>query len=264
MMYAFSENYVLPMSHDEVVHMKGSLVAKMPGEYETQLRSLRGFYAYFLAHPGKKLLFMGPELGQWHEWDANGQLDWYLLKQESNRKTQAFFRAANRFYQDTPALWEEDFQQEGFQWLVPDDNHNNVAVFLRRDSKGGALLCAVNFSPNAYPDYRVGVPEQGRYVEVFNTDGEAFGGEGYGNDSPVETQAVPFHGREQSVVLRIPPFGGVFLRAEKKNAANSTKAAVSKKFPSVETPSPKRAAAGTKEKSTGRGTAKKAARKPGK
>ncbi|WP_312634513.1 1,4-alpha-glucan branching protein GlgB [Oscillibacter sp.] len=264
MMYAFSENYVLPMSHDEVVHMKGSLVGKMPGDYETQLRSLRGFYAYFLAHPGKKLLFMGPELGQWHEWDANGELDWYLLKQEPNRKTLAFFRAANQFYQKTPALWEEDFRQEGFQWLVADDNHNNVAVFLRRDSRGGALLCAVNFSPNTYPDYRVGVPEQGRYTEVFNTDGEAFGGEGYGNDSPVETQAVPFHGRAQSVVLRIPPFGGVFLRME-KNAANSTKAAVSKKFPSAETPSPKRAAAkGTKEKNAGRQAAKKAARKPGK
>ncbi|WP_369282896.1 1,4-alpha-glucan branching protein GlgB [Oscillibacter sp. GMB15532] len=239
MMYAFSENYVLPLSHDEVVHMKGSLVGKMPGEYETQLRSLRGFYAYFLAHPGKKLLFMGPELGQWHEWDANGQLDWDLLKQEPNRKIQAFFRAANRFYQDTPALWEEDFRQEGFQWLVPDDNHNNVAVFLRRDSKGQALLCAVNFSPNAYPDYRVGVPEQGRYIEVLNTDGTEFGGEGFGNDWPVETQAIPAHGREQSVVLRIPPFGGVFLRAEKQDAAKPMNAGGQKKSPGAEKPARK-------------------------
>ena len=229
MMYAFSENYVLPLSHDEVVHMKGSLVGKMPGDYETQLRSLRGFYAYFLAHPGKKLLFMGPELGQWHEWDANGQLDWYLLNQEPNRKIQAFFRAANRFYQKTPALWEEDFRQEGFEWLVSDDNRNNVAVFLRRDAKGRELLCAVNFSPNAYPDYRVGVPEHRRYTEVFNTDGPEFGGGGYGNAEPVEAEAIPSHGREISVALRIPPFGGVFLRgegrapvkkAERKNAEN--------------------------------------------
>ncbi len=252
MMYAFSENYVLPLSHDEVVHMKGSLVGKLPGDYQTQLCSLRGFYAYFLAHPGKKLLFMGPELGQWHEWDANGELDWYLLEREPNRKIQAFFRAANRFYQNTPALWEEDFRREGFQWLVPDDNHNNVAVFLRRDSKGQALLCAVNFSPNAYPDYRVGVPEQGRYIEVFNTDGAAFGGEGFENGSPVETQAVSAHGHKQSVVLRIPPFGGVFLRAEKKDAAKPTNAAVPQKSPSAEKPSAKRAAAkGEKGKTPG-------------
>ncbi len=274
MMYAFSENYVLPLSHDEVVHMKGSLVGKMPGNYETQLRSLRGFYVYFLAHPGKKLLFMGPELGQWHEWDANSQLDWYLLKKEPNRKIQAFFRAANRFYQNTPALWEEDFRNEGFQWLVPDDNHNNVAVFLRRDSKGQALLCAVNFSPNVYPDYRVGVPERGRYIEVFNTDAEEFGGEGLKNDLPMETQAVPAHGHGQSVVLRIPPFGGVFLRREnallekqekKKNAATSKKAAVSQTSPSAEKPTVKRAAAkGKKEKNTGRKAAAGTAGKPGK
>lgn len=222
MMYAFSENYVLPLSHDEVVHMKGSLVGKMPGDYENQLRSLRGFYAYLLAHPGKKLLFMGPEIGQWHEWDAGGQLDWYLLDTEINRQTQMFFRAANRFYQKTPPLWEVDFQWQGFEWLVPDDNHNNTVVFLRRDAKGRDLLCAVNFSPNAYVDYRVGVPDHRRYVEVFNTDAVEFGGGGYGNPEPVAVEAIPSHGREYSVALRIPPFGGVFLRGEGTAAAKKT------------------------------------------
>ncbi len=263
MMYAFSENYVLPLSHDEVVHMKGSLVGKMPGDYETQLHSLRGFYAYFLAHPGKKLLFMGPELGQWHEWDANGQLDWYLLKQEPNRKIQAFFRAANQFYQNTPALWEEDFRQEGFQWLVPDDSHNNVAVFLRRDSEGQSLLCAVNFSPNAYPDYRVGVPERGRYTEVFNTDGTEFGGESYGNDLPLETQAVPSHGREQSVVLRIPPFGGIFLRAEKQAVAKPANTVGRKKSPDAEKSTAKKSAERGERKNAGGRAAPRAAEKPG-
>ena len=219
MMYAFSENYVLPISHDEVVHMKGSLVGKMPGDYENQLRSLRGFYAYLLAHPGKKLMFMGPEIGQWHEWDANGQLDWYLLDQEPNRQTLAFFRAANRFYQKSPELWQIDFDWRGFEWLVPDDNHNNVVVFLRRDERGRDLLCAVNFSPNRYEGYRVGVPAHRKYTEVFNTDAPEFGGGGWGNGEPVPVERVGSHGKEFSVQLRIPPFGGVFLRGEGKTPA---------------------------------------------
>jgi len=214
MMYAFSENFVLSISHDEVVHMKGSLVGKMPGDYANQLCSLRGFYAYLLAHPGKKLLFMGAELGQWHEWDANGQLDWYLLEDEANEKTQAFFRAANRFYRRESPLWEIDFDWAGFEWLVPDDNHNNVVVFLRRDTRGNELLCAVNFSPNAYDNYRLGVPARRRYTEVFNTDDPAFGGSGFRNETPCPVELIPSHGKEQSVAIRIPPFGGVFLRGE--------------------------------------------------
>ena len=164
MMYAFSENFVLPISHDEVVHMKGSVVGKMPGDYENQLRCLKGFYAYLLAHPGKKLLFMGAELGQWHEWNSDGQLDWYLLDQPLNRKIHRFFRDINAFYKKTAALWEIDFDWGGFEWLVPDDNHNNVVVFLRKDRKGRDLLCAVNFSPNTYENYRMGVPPRRRYV----------------------------------------------------------------------------------------------------
>ncbi|MEI3304823.1 MAG: alpha amylase C-terminal domain-containing protein [Dysosmobacter sp.] len=134
----------------------------MPGDYENQLRCLRGFYAYLLAHPGKKLLFMGAELGQWHEWDSDGQLDWYLLDQDINQKVHHFFKDINAFYKKEPALWEIDFSWEGFEWLVPDDNHNNVVVFLRKDKKGRDLLCAVNFSPNTYENYRMGVPPHRR------------------------------------------------------------------------------------------------------
>jgi 1,4-alpha-glucan branching enzyme len=159
---------------------------------------------------------MGPEIGQWREWNAAGQLDWYLLESKRNAQIQNFFRKANRFYKQTSELWERDFSNEGFEWLVPDDKHNNVAVFLRRDARGHDLLCAVNFSPNEYPDYRVGVPAHRRYRQLFNTDAEEFGGEGFGNPLPVETEEIPSHGRDYSVSLRIPAFGGIFLRGTGK------------------------------------------------
>ncbi|MCI9120127.1 MAG: 1,4-alpha-glucan branching protein GlgB [Oscillibacter sp.] len=214
MMYAFSENFVLPISHDEVVHMKGSLVGKMPGDYTNQLRCTRGFYAYFLAHPGKKLLFMGAELGQWHEWNDKESLDWYLLDNEENQKLHRFFMEANAFYKKEPALWEVDFSQEGFEWLVVDDNHNNVVVFLRKDKKGRDLLCAVNFSPNTYEGYRMGVPAHRQYSPVFSTDDPAYGGDGFEDTVPVPVEAIPSHGKDYSAAIRIPAFGAVFLRGE--------------------------------------------------
>ena len=214
MLYAYSEKFVLVFSHDEVVHMKGSIVGKMPGDYDNQLRCLRGFYAYLLAHPGKKLLFMGAEIGQWHEWDSDGQLDWYLLDRPENQKLRKFFREINAFYKKTAALWEVDFDWAGFEWLVPDDNHNNVVVFLRRDKKGRDLMCAVNFSPNTYTNYRMGVPPHRRYVPVFNTDDPAYGGDGFGDSEAVMVEAVPSHGKECSAAIRIPAFGAVFLRGE--------------------------------------------------
>ena len=203
--------------------MKGSLVGKMPGDYHNQLRCTRGFYAYLLAHPGKKLLFMGAEIGQWHEWNADNQLDWYLLENEENRQLRAFFRDANAFYKKTPALWEIDFSWEGFEWLVPDDNHNNVVVFLRKDKKGRDLLCAVNFSPNTYENYRMGVPAHRKYLPVFNTDDTAYGGDGFGDTEAVPVEDIPSHGREQSAAIRIPAFGAVFLRGEGKFPRPRTK-----------------------------------------
>ncbi|MCR5825579.1 MAG: 1,4-alpha-glucan branching protein GlgB [Oscillospiraceae bacterium] len=212
-MYAFSENFVLPISHDEVVHMKGSLRGKMPGDDWGQLAGVRGFTAYLYAHPGKQLTFMGAELGQWHEWDFANQIDWYLLREEpANKKTQDFFRAINRFYLDSPELWELDFGWEGFDWLVPDDNENNIVVFLRRDRKGNELIVAVNFSPNHYENYRFGVPAKKEYTEVFNTDRPEFGGSGWNFNGTVACERIPSHGREASIAVTIPPYGAVYLR----------------------------------------------------
>ena len=215
LMYAFSENFVLPISHDEVVHMKGSLRGKMPGDDRQQLSGVRAFTAYMLAHPGKKLTFMGAELGQWHEWDFASQLDWYLLENEENRQLHRFFKDINAFYLSQSPLWDIDFSWEGFEWLVPDDNHNNVVVFLRRDRKGRELIAAVNFSPVAQGEYRFGVPPKKRYREVFTTDCAEYGGTGeWRNEKSVEVLPIPSHGREQSICVKLPPLGAAFFAGE--------------------------------------------------
>ena len=215
LMYAFSENFVLPISHDEVVHMKGSLRGKMPGDERQQLSGVRAFTAYMLVHPGKKLTFMGAELGQWHEWDFASQLDWYLLENEENRKLHHFFKDINAFYLSQSPLWDIDFSWEGFEWLVADDNHNNVVVFLRRDRKGCELIAAVNFSPVAQGEYRFGVPPKKRYREVFTTDCPEYGGTGeWMNESPIAVRPIPSHGREQSVCVKLPPLGAAFFAGE--------------------------------------------------
>ena len=215
LMYAFSENFVLPISHDEVVHMKGSLRGKMPGDDRQQLAGVRAFTAYMLAHPGKKLTFMGAELGQWHEWDFASQLDWYLLENEKNQQLHRFFKDINAFYLSQSPLWDIDFSWEGFEWLVPDDNHNNVVVFLRRDRKGRELIAAVNFSPVAQGEYRFGVPPKKRYREVFTTDCAEYGGTGeWRNEKTVEVLPIPSHGREQSLCVKLPPLGAAFFAGE--------------------------------------------------
>ena len=215
LMYAFSENFVLPISHDEVVHMKGSLRGKMPGDEWQQLAGVRAFTAYMLAHPGKKLTFMGAELGQWHEWDFASQLDWYLLENEKNQQLHRFFKDINAFYLSQSPLWDIDFSWEGFEWLVPDDNHNNVVVFLRRDRKGRELIAAVNFSPVAQGEYRFGVPPKKRYREVFTTDCAEYGGTGeWRNEKTIEVLPIPSHGREQSLCVKLPPLGAAFFAGE--------------------------------------------------
>ena len=215
LMYAFSENFVLPISHDEVVHMKGSLRGKMPGDDRQQLAGVRAFTAYMLAHPGKKLTFMGAELGQWHEWDFASQLDWYLLENEENRKLHHFFKDINAFYLSQSPLWDIDFSWEGFEWLVADDNHNNVVVFLRRDRKGRELIAAVNFSPVAQGEYHFGVPPKKIYREVFTTDCPEYGGTGeWRNEKTIEVLPIPSHGREQSLCVKLPPLGAAFFAGE--------------------------------------------------
>ncbi len=215
LMYAFSENFVLPISHDEVVHMKGSLRGKMPGDDWQQLAGVRAFTAYLLAHPGKKLTFMGAELGQWHEWDFASQLDWYLLENQENQQTQRFFKDINRFYLSQSPLWSIDFSWEGFEWLVADDNCNNVVVFVRRDREGRELIAAVNFSPVGQAEYRFGVPPKKTYREVFTTDLAAYGGTGdWCNEEPIETEGIPSHGKPCSLCVKIPPLGAAFFSGE--------------------------------------------------
>lgn len=223
MMYAFSENFVLPLSHDEVVHMKGSLRGKMPGDDWRQLAGVRGFCTYMLCHPGKKLSFMGAELGQWHEWNFAAALDWYLLDNQAERGTHECIRALNKLYHREKALWENDHDWNGFQWLVADDNSNNVVVFLRRDKAGRELVVAVNFSPEVWENYRFGVPPKASYEELINTDDVCWGGSGVTNGT-VKTEHIPSHGWAQSIALRIPPLGGVILRGKgvmKKNGGVS-------------------------------------------
>lgn len=215
MVYAFSEHFVLPISHDEVVHMKGSLRGKMPGDDWQQLAGVRGFYAYMLCHPGKKLTFMGTELGQWHEWDFAGQLDWYLQENEQCRGTQECIRTLNHLYLDTPALWDNDRDWNGFTWLVADDNRNNVLVFLRRDRAGDERIIAVNFSPVLLENYRFGVDRIGVYEEVCNTDALSWGGSGQSSGT-VEAEAIPSHGKAQSLSVTIPPLGAVIWKRQEE------------------------------------------------
>ena len=217
MVYAFSENFVLPVSHDEVVHMKGSLRGKMPGDKWQQLAGVRGFYAYMLCHPGKVLTFMGTELAQWHEWDFRKALDWYLLDEEEDcRQTHECIRALNKFYKAHRALWENDRDWDGFQWLVADDNYNNVLVFRRTDRSGKSLIAVINFSPVAVEGYRFGVPPKARYEEVFNTDDARWGGSGVTNPESIETEFIPAHQQAQSIAVRVPPLGAVLLQGKGK------------------------------------------------
>ena len=263
LMYAFSENFVLPLSHDEVVHMKGSLIGKMPGTDEEKFPAVRAFYTYMLTHPGKKLIFMGSEFGQVHEWKFDHSLDWHLLDPEQDYaqrhiQLQGFFRSANQFYLAHPELWELDFSWEGFQWVCADDNQANCASFLRKDKKGHFLLTICNFSPIHREGYRLGVPDPGRYEVVFNTDDEAFGGAGLGDREPIRSEYVPCHGMEQSITIDLPPMSAVILRCAKKFPRHRKKEDIALK----EKPAAKTAKAAKKPAKTAAGkTAKKAAPK---
>ncbi len=223
LMYAFSENYVLPLSHDEVVHMKGSFFGKMPGDDPQKFAGVRVFYTYMMTHPGKKLTFMGAELGQWNEWHYEYSLDWHLLQYEPHRQTQAFFQAMNAFYLEQPALWERDNSWQGFQWLCADDNTANTVAFLRLDKRGRPLLVVCNFSPNHRRGYRVGAPFGGTWAPVFNTDSPAFGGQGLGDAALLKTEETPCHGQPQSLVLDLPPMSAMIYRCVRKTSVRTSK-----------------------------------------
>ncbi|WP_433553687.1 1,4-alpha-glucan branching protein GlgB [Micromonospora zamorensis] len=210
--YAWSENYVLPISHDEVVHGKGSLAGKMPGDTWQRLANVRALLAYMWAHPGKQLLFMGSELADDREWSEERGLDWYLLHDPARAGVQRLVGDLNRVYRDTPALWAQDTEPAGFRWIAGDDVANNTVSFVRIAPDGSTLVCVVNFSAQPLHDYRIGLPAGGTWQEVLNTDAHHYGGSGVGNLGEVRAEDVPWHGMVASAALQVPPLGAVWLR----------------------------------------------------
>jgi 1,4-alpha-glucan branching enzyme len=212
LMYAFSENFILPLSHDEVVHGKGSLYSKMPGDRWQKLANLRTLYAYMWAHPGKKLLFMGGELAQEAEWSHARSLDWHLLEQPEHAGIQSLVRDLNRLYRAEPALWEVDSDPAGFWWLEPNDADRNVVAFARASRDGQRVLVFLaNLSPVPRPAYRVGLPRPCRWKELLNTDSTYYGGSDVGNLGGVEPEPIPWHGQPASAEVTLPPLAAVWL-----------------------------------------------------
>lgn len=210
--YAWSENFMLPISHDEVVHGKGSLLGKMPGDQWQKLANMRVFLAYMWAHPGKQLLFMGSEFGQPSEWSEQRGLDWWILDQPAHQGLHRMVGALNRVYRDNPAMWDQDHDPAGFEMLA-NDPAANVLVFTRWSASGEAIVCAINFGGNPVGPYRIPMPFAGRFDEILNTDAEEFGGSGVGNYGSVVAEDVPLGGRPASVELTLPPLAAIWLRA---------------------------------------------------
>lgn len=212
MFYAFSENFVLPISHDEVVHGKKSLIDKMPGSYDEKFAGVRAFLGYMMAHPGKKLMFMGQEFGQFIEWNYEKSLDWLLLDYPKHRALQNYFKKINEFYKANPAFWQIDYSWEGFSWISSDDKDNSVIAFRRIDEKGKEIIVVCNFTNVERCDYRIGIPKKGAYKIVFNSDDVDFGGEGKGNKGKLKTESINMHGFEQSISLDLPPMSAIYIK----------------------------------------------------
>ena len=223
--YAFSENFVLPISHDEVVHGKCSLINKMPGDYDMKFEGIKLFLAYMFAHPGKKLLFMGSEFGQFIEWNYEQGLDWLLLDYEKHKKLQSFTKTLNKFYTSTPALWEIDYSWEGFQWISSEDNANSVIAFRRIDKSGKEIIAVFNFTPNSFADYRIGVPEKASYKVVLDTSLEKFGGIKPRLSGTYKAKDFAIHGFEQSISLKLNGLSALYLEKvqPKKDATKKSK-----------------------------------------
>jgi 1,4-alpha-glucan branching enzyme len=213
MIYAYSERFVLPFSHDEVVHGKRSMLDKMPGDLWQKHANLRALYGYMLAHPGKKLLFMGGEIGQWREWNHDGQIDWDVLGDPRHAGLQRWVRDLNQRYLAEPALWEMDFDANGFAWIDCHDSQNSVISLVRRGrGEGVAVVAVVNFTPVPRRGYRIGVPKSGLYRELLNSDAEIYGGSNVGNTGELHTEPVPAHGYDQSLSLVVPPLGFLLFK----------------------------------------------------
>jgi 1,4-alpha-glucan branching enzyme len=211
LVYAWDENFVLPLSHDEVVHGKRSLLSKLPGDRWQQLATLRALYGLMWAHPGKQLLFMGGELAEWGEWSEGRSLDWPLLDDPDHAGVRAVVRDLNATYRARPALWEVDFRPEGFTWLVGDARDENVIAFARFAADGTPLVCVVNFSPVVREDWRLPLPVGGSWFEVLNTDSRFYAGSDVGNGLGVTAEASPLHGQPFSGLVTLPPLATVWL-----------------------------------------------------
>ena len=246
LMYAFNENFVLPLSHDEVVHGKCSLISKMPGDYWQQFAGLRAFFGYWMAHPGKKLLFMGGEFGQFIEWKYDDSLDWHLVEQyEKHGKMLQYSKNLNKFYVENKAMWEVDFDWSGFEWINCNDNENSVISFIRKAADGSFVIAVCNFTPEVRHDYRIGVPLPGAYVEVFNSDADEFGGSNVLNEGDLISQPEGCDGREQSLLITVPPLATCYFRIKDESSIpkKAVKKAASKKEAPKKAASKKAAAA---------------------
>ncbi len=209
--YAFSENYILPISHDEVVYGKCSMINKMPGEYDQKFASYRAFLAYMMAHPGKKLLFMGQEFGQMNEWNYQSQLDWELMEYDSHKNLLKFSEKLNKFYTENPPLWQNDDSWGGFCWISNDDYKQSVIAFRRIDDSGDEVIAVCNFVPVERRDYRIGVPYKGRYKLMFNTDAKEFGGSGV-TEKTFKSENEGMHGHDQSISMTLAPLSVIYLK----------------------------------------------------
>ena len=212
LIYAYSEHFILPISHDEVVHGKHSLIDKMPGDRWQKFANLRAYLTFMWTHPGKKLLFMGCEFGQWREWNHDHQLDWYLLQYPEHQGVQRLVSDLNRLYRELPSLHEQDCQPQGFQWLIGDDAHNSVYAWLRWSSAGEPLLVVANFTPVPREGYRIGVPFGERWQELLNSDAELYAGSNVGNLGAVASEQVASHGQPLSLALNLPPLGVLVMK----------------------------------------------------
>ena len=216
LIYAFSENFMLPISHDEVVYGKCSLMNKMPGDYNMKFAGVKTFIAYMMAHPGKKLTFMGAEIGQFDEWNFQKQLDWEVLDYDMHKQLKAFFRDINIFYRENSPLYEVDFSWEGFQWICHSDYQRSILLFRRIDKKGDELIVVCNFQPMLREEYMLGVPYAGVYAEVFSTDNESYGGSGFTNGVEIKSKKKKCHELENSVTITVPPMSVMYFKCVKK------------------------------------------------